>query len=379
MPLSAIDAISPAFQHAKKQLIQPFRFWQWTRLAFVGLLAGELGSSGGCNVPSNFQMPHTRGDGSDKFLNAGVWQKIPELWHGHPALIAGLITAFVVFSVVFWLLFMYLSSRMRFVLFDSVVAKECHIREYWRRRRAPGLRYFVWKLLFALCSFAVLVILVGIPLGLAWVAGWLRDPGQHVLPLVLGGIPLFFLLMAVFICTAVIHVMTKDFIVPYMAIEDVTAMEGWRRLWRAIKTEKGGYAGYIGMKIVLAIAAGIIFGIITLIVGIIIAIPLIIIGVVIGVVAAKSALAWNAATITLVVVAGCICFVALIFIIALISVPVAVFFPAYSIHFLASRYPGLDALLHPAPPAPPSIPPPPAPEIPPPIPPFLPPEPSSIG
>ena len=373
MPLSAIDAIGPAFQHTKKQLLQPFRFWQWTRLALVGLLAGELGSSGGCNVPSNFQMPRTRGSGSDQFLDTGLWRRVPELWHGHPALIAGLITIAIVFSVVFWLAFIYLNSRMRFVLFDSVIAKECHIREYWARRRGCAWRYFVWLLLFGLCSFAVLVILVGIPLGIAWVAGWLREPGKHVLPLVLGGIPLFFLLVAVAICVAVIGVMTKDFVVPYMAIEEVSAMEGWRRLWAAIKTEKGGYAGYIGMKIVLAIAAGIIFGIISLIVMVIIAIPLVIAGVVIGVVAAKTALTWNPVIITLLVVAVCICIALLLYLIALVSVPVAVFFPAYSIHFLASRYPRLDALLHPAPPAPPM---PPAPVVPPPLPP---PEPSPIG
>lgn len=377
MPLSAIDAISPAFQHAKKQLFHPFRFGQWTRLALVGLLAGELGSSGGCNVPSNFQMPHTRGGGSDKFMDAGVWQKFGQFWHGHPALIAGLITIGIVVTVVLWLVFIYLNSRMRFVLFDSVIAKECHIREYWSRRQACAWRYFLWLLLFTLCSFAVLVIFIGIPLGIAWVAGWLRDPSEHVLPLVLGGIPLFFLLLAIFICAAVIGVMTKDFVVPYMAIEDISAMEGWRRLWAAIKTEKGSYAGYIGMKIVLAIAAGIIFGIIAVIVMVILAIPLVIVGVVVVLVAAKSALAWNVVTISLVVIAACVCFAVLLYLIAFISVPVAVFFPAYSYHFLASRYPRLDALLHPAPPAPPL---PPAPEIPPPMPPpLLPPEPHAIG
>jgi hypothetical protein len=49
MPISAADAINPAFQHAKQQLFQPFHFAQWPRLAFVGLLAGEMGSGGGCN------------------------------------------------------------------------------------------------------------------------------------------------------------------------------------------------------------------------------------------------------------------------------------------------------------------------------------------
>jgi hypothetical protein len=55
----------------------------------------------------------------------------------------------------------------------------------------------------------------------------------------------------------------------------------------------------------------------------------------------------------------------ILYILSLVSVPAVVFFPAYAIHFFASRYPALDALLHPAPP--PMIPPPP-PE-PPPLPP----------
>ena len=43
MPLSAVDAVSPATQHAKQQLLQPFRWGQWSRLALVGFLAGVGG------------------------------------------------------------------------------------------------------------------------------------------------------------------------------------------------------------------------------------------------------------------------------------------------------------------------------------------------
>ena len=42
MPISAVDAISPAFQHTKKQLIEPFRASQWAKLALVGFLAETL-------------------------------------------------------------------------------------------------------------------------------------------------------------------------------------------------------------------------------------------------------------------------------------------------------------------------------------------------
>ena len=54
---------------------------------------------------------------------------------------------------------------------------------------------------------------------------------------------------------------------------------------------------------------------------------------------------------------GSIAIFSLLYIMSLVSVPAVVFFPAYSIHFFAARYPALDALLHPAPP--PVMPPPP--------------------
>jgi hypothetical protein len=373
LPLSASEAVSPAIEHAKKQLFQPFRLGQWMRLALIGFLTGELGSSGGCNAPTGF--PSSHGSDGAPNIDAG-FQKIIDFWHAHPALIAGIITSVVVFFLLFGVVMTYLNSRMRFVLFDSIIARECRISEFWSRRREVAWRYFIWQILFGFGSWMAFVILIGIPVGIAWVTGWLRKPSAHVLPLVLGGVVIFFVFLVLAICLKVFLVITKDFVVPYMAVEDLSVMDGWRRVWGNMKSEKAGYAGYLGMKIVLAIAAGILFGIMGFFVILIVAIPLVIIGVLVGVIAAGAGLAWNPFTITLAVVAGMVCFLLIFFLALLISVPVALFFPAYSIHFLASRYPKLDALLHPAPPMPPV---PPAPRIPPLMPPFLPPEPNALG
>ena len=56
--------------------------------------------------------------------------------------------------------------------------------------------------------------------------GWLNDPKEHVVPLVLGGILVFFALMIFVFVLAVIYVLTKDFVVPQMALEDVGAIRG---------------------------------------------------------------------------------------------------------------------------------------------------------
>jgi hypothetical protein len=174
------------------------------------------------------------------------------------------------------------------------------------------------------------------------------------LPLVLGGIVVFFLLVGFFIVAAVVHVLIKDFVVPQMALEGIGVMEGWRRLWPMLQSEKSGYAGYIGMKIVLAIGAGIVVTIASVIMFLIFALPAA--ALVVGAILAGSSagLTWNAYTITVAVVAGCVIFAILMYLLALISVPAIVFFPAYSIYFFAPRYRALSLVLYPPPPPPPA-------------------------
>jgi len=340
LPISAVDTITLAFQHTKRQLVQPFRFWQWTRLAAVGLLAGEMGS-GGCNVPSNFNLPQQTGN-SRHLLDTGFGGI-------DPALYAGLIAVLILAGLVFAVIMMYISSVMRFVLFDSVLTKECHIRQGWSRRQYPGWRYFLWQLGYTAATLAGLVILLGIPAGFAFAMGWLTAPREHVLALVLGGIVVFFLIVIFFVTAAVVHVLTKDFVVPQMALEGIGAMEGWRRLWPMMQGEKGGYAVYVLMKIVLAIGAGIVIGVVSLIMGLIVAIPTVGLAIVAVLTGKSAGLTWNVATITVAVVVGCVLLAAFLYLLALIAVPVTVFFPAYSIYFFAARYRALSLVVYPPP------------------------------
>jgi len=219
-----------------------------------------------------------------------------------------------------------------------------------------------------LISFAAFILLIGIPLVIVWAKGWFRNPGEHLAPLVLGGILLFLLVLVFVVVMAVITVMTKDFVVPQMALEDISAVEGWRRLWLLLKAETGGYAVYILMKIALAIAAAIALGIITLIVFLALLLPVGGLGVAAVLGGMAAGLTWNFYTIALAVVVGLVVLAALIFVASMISVPAIVFFPAYSIYFFAGRYPPLAALLWPPPPTsiaptptPPGAPPSPAP------------------
>ena len=340
MPISAVDAISPAFQHTKKQLIEPFRASQWAKLALVGFLAGEV-HSGGCSG-GNFQMP-TRTSGGERFLELGL----PAM---NPVAYAALIALLVVAVLVLWVLFIYVNSLMRFVLFDSVVAKQCEIRQYWNRRQKPGLRYFAWQLLLFLAMMVGLTILVGIPATFALAVGWLKQSSQHMVPLILGGVLLFFLVTTFVVLWLIVLVFSKDFIVPQMALEDIGPMEAWRRLLPMLKSEKGGYAGYLGMKIVMSIGAAVIVGIAAMIIILLTLIPIGGVGAVLVLMGKSGGLHWNLYTITLAVVIGSFLLAFILYVVSLVSVPAIVFFPAYSIYFFAARYRALDAVLRPAPP-----------------------------
>jgi hypothetical protein len=137
--------------------------------------------------------------------------------------------------------------------------------------------------------------------------------------------------------------------VPQMALESISAIEGWRRLLTMMKSEKASYAGYLGMKIVLALGAAVVVGMAAAIVALVLLIPVGGIGVIAVLAGMTAGLTWNLYTITLAIVAGCMMLAILVYVMALVSVPATVFFPAYSIYFFAARYRQLGAMVYPLP------------------------------
>jgi len=339
MPVSAVDSISPAFEHTRQQLFRPFRFGQWSRLALVGLCAGELSSGGGCS--NNINFPTTNVPQHRAYLALPTYDT---------ALIVPLVIVMLIAIPLLWLLFLYISSHMRFVLFDSVIAKDCSIRRMWRARTGPALQYFVWQIVFSLITLGGVVVILGVPALFAFLLGWFTAPREHLPGLILGGLLVFFIFAAAMLLVIFVHVFTKDFVVPLMALENLSAFDGWTKLLAMLKAEKGRYAGYAGMKVVMALGAAIVIGIAALIVILMLLIPVGGLGVVSVLLGHAAGLTWNVFTITLAVVAGCITLAGILYLVSLISAPVIVFFPAYAIYFFSARYPLLANLIYPPPP-----------------------------
>jgi hypothetical protein len=350
VPVSAVDCVQPALQHTRSQLFTRFRFGQWSRLALVGILAAEL-HVGGCNFGNlghGWPGVHTKNHGD--FLPSS---KLPSDWppfnsaqlSEHIAQFIGLIVIGIFALIVLAFVLLYISSVFRFILFDSVLRRECSISEGWRKWHRAGGRFFLWQIVFQIAASLFLVVLVVVPLALAMAAGWATDLKEHIGRTVIAAILLVGLFIVFVLAAVAVQVLAKDFLVPIMALEDLDFADGWHRLLTMMSREKGRYTVYLLLKLVLSIAAGILFGIITIIPVILVVIP----GVV-AVVAGKIAgLEWNVTTISLAIIFGTLLLFLLIYLIALVCVPATVFFPAYALYFLAARYPNLDALLNPAP------------------------------
>jgi len=342
-PLSAIDCIGPAFTQTKNQLFAPFQFKRWLRLAVVCMLTGEFAGSGGTGG-GNFSIPTTHSRGGKSFIDFphGDWSKILS-WL--PWIVGGIVLLFLLLFV-----FMYVASVYRFVLFDAVLNNRCELKGSWSRWEPRGRSYFYWNVVFMVISFLVFGLIVGVPVVIAWQMGLFHHANDHVLALILGGVALFFSFMAFALVGALIGLFTKDFCVPIMAMEEMGVLAAWRRLIPMLKAEKMAFTGYVLMKIVLAIGSAIIVGMATLLILIVLLIPLGIAGVAIFFLGKAMGLTLSVATICILVVVGGILFLALFYLLALLSTPSMVFFQSYVLHFIGSRYPAVGSVLFPRPP-----------------------------
>lgn len=341
-PLSAVDSIAPAIGQTKQQLFAPFRWQRWARLAIVCLVLADFAGGGG-GVPSG--APHLP---SVPSKTSTAHFPLPGVDMSHLLPWIPLIAAAVALLFVLGLLWVYMASVYRFVLFDSVLYNRCELKGSWTRWERYGRSFFLWLLVLFAVFWAGEALLITGPLLAAWRAGLFVHPGQHLVLLILGGLALALAALAFMVAVAVAGVFAKDFCLPIMALEDVGVVEGWRRLLPMLAAEKLAFAFYVLMKVLLNIGTAIIFGIVTLIAFIPVLVVVAIAGVIVFFGGKAIGLTLNFATVTMLALAATAVVSALFYLVALISTPAMVFFQSYALHFFGSRYPRLgDALSSP--------------------------------
>lgn len=343
--LSAVDAISPAFQNCKRLLFQPGRRRFWWRFGLLGLLTGELSSGGGFN----FNVPSGASHHSGKFganLQPAMLASTPDF-----AKIGAAVFAVLAVLILLWLCFMFVSSVCRFTLFENVIGRDVAFGEGWRRNFSHGVAYFGWMLLFTIALFAVIAVAIAGPVLAAYSTGGFTKGSltgtaiASVLWAVCGGLVLL-------LGSLVLWVLLKDFVVPMMQLENESFEGGCRRLFSLMSEEKGAFAGYIGMKIVLRMGAMFVLGIVVIALLIAFAIPVGIVVYMLVTATKAGTLTWSIGSIALAATAGTAILICFIYAIGIVGSPITVFFPSYALYFFAGRYPALEQILFPPPPPP---------------------------
>jgi hypothetical protein len=346
---SAVDSINPALLRTKQLLLQPFRFGLWARLAVVAIITGETGSGGGGGLSNLGSVINNRGE--KRFAAAAHFLSDPD-WSQVQPYLPWIVLGFLLLAAVLFL-WIYSDCVYRFILLDSVLTGDCRLIEGWRRWKHAGRRYLLWVIAFGFTSLVVFAAIVGVPLLLAFRAGWFEKPDQHLLGLVCGGLLFVLALLVTVAALAIIDLFARDFLIPVMAFEDVGVVDGWERLMGMMGPEKGAYALYVLMKIVLNVASGFIFAVVNLLVILVLLIPLAILGVAAFFIGQSAGMTLDdPSTMLLLIAFGLLILAGILYVIGFVYSPGLVFFQAYALLFFGARYEPLRSRMYPAPPTP---------------------------
>jgi len=363
--LTPVDCFSPAMAHTKRLLFQPFRVRFWLKLAILAVLSGAL--AGGCNGRFNFNsgFGNTSRSGGDSTTTSSQlppeFAKIGASLRANPGMWAAIATIVVAVLVAVFILFLYISSVLRFVWLETLLSGECHIRAGWQFWKIEGVRLFGWSLLFGLVSTGGTLALIAVPLWAAWRKGILTNLSAHLAEFFAGAIVIFLAIAGLALVSFLIGTFIHDFVVPVMRYERAGFLPAWRTAWDRVAVTPGSLALYYLLKICLLIGASIVVGIISIIVFVILLLPLLLIGVVAVLLTALIAAGLGTVGLAIVITLGFVFGLLFVFGIAylqtVITLPVSVFLQYYSLFYFGSRYQPLGEQLVPTPPPLPLAPP----------------------
>src|SRR6476660_3662533 len=133
-----IEIIAPfqaAFEWMKAMLFRPFDLTKWLTVAFAAFIAGSWGGG-------NFRGINRIGNGDWKYR---MTRHGDVDWNITPWIIAAVI-GIVVIALVLGIIWMWVSSRGKFIFTDCIVKNRGAIGEPWREYRREGNRYFLFSL-----------------------------------------------------------------------------------------------------------------------------------------------------------------------------------------------------------------------------------------
>lgn len=235
--LSPIGAISPALGRTRRLLFQPFSWPIFLKLCAVAVFTEGLFSNFRARAGSHAPAPP-----------GGMYSNIPEEWIALLVLVASAVIVIV-------LALLYLSTRLRFALFDCLIHQTTKIRPGWHLYRRPAFRFFLLSIAVG-CAYLALAIIVlyqflsGVFQILHAHQGSQIPPNQVFALFV----PLIPIVVGLILLAILIDLVLRDFMLPHMALENASAAEAWEEVWDRMSSEPGPFLLYAFLRLLLPFA-----------------------------------------------------------------------------------------------------------------------------
>lgn len=230
-----------------KHLLWPPRTGIWIRIAIIALFLG-----GGIINPLRTDKLHLSG-----INNSGI---------PGPAALSGymdLILTVTIGICVAGLIYVVISSILQFVFVDCLSSGTILLTRTFRLRWGKGLHlvgfYVVLLFIILLCTFGLAALLI-IP---AFASGF-----PDMVTLLILVIEILILLLIILIPVWIIAILTADFVVPVMIVDEIGIIAGWKRVYRLFNGRWIEAGIYTSLKILIIFITGVALGAIVFIISI---------------------------------------------------------------------------------------------------------------
>ena len=245
MALSVTSPIGAALDRTKRILFKPFDIGKWFVLGFCAFLAYLGQGAGGPPLGGGGGGP-SGGGGAEVVdwikANLGV------------VIAVGLIV--LVVMLVIGLLILWVQSRGKFMFLDGVVHNRGAVVAPWKAFRLHGNSLFLFSFAIAFGMFVIVMLIVAFGVMLAWPDIQSSEFGSASVLAIVIGAPL---LLGAVIVYSIIAILLEEFVVPTMYLRNARVMHAWRIVRAEVLAGNlGTIILYFLMKIVLAIAIGVI-------------------------------------------------------------------------------------------------------------------------
>jgi hypothetical protein len=256
-PLSATDAISPAWQHTRRLLLGPRDPRLFFKIAAVAFFAEMLNSSFSGSPP--FHSGHGGG------ASPGVL-----------AAIIGVVLVCAIVGLLIGLVFFYLSSRLQFTIFHIVLRSKTTVAPIWNRYGAATWRWMGLKILVFLAAFACLVpvLIPGVLYFISAVSQQSHGDNSHIVSFIFTVFCFIAIILLFVLVLSVVTILLRDFGLPSMALEGTPLRETVRRVIALTRAEPGQVALYLLLRFCLTTAGALVAEVTIVVLALIVGAPL---------------------------------------------------------------------------------------------------------